>query len=101
MYYTKSPKFKLGQIVATPGALAVLKKAGVKPVVLLARHQSGDWGGQLCQEDRELNELAVANERDKDNRHRVFSLYKIKHETIYIITEHDRSSTTILLSSDY
>ena len=100
MYYTKQPKFKLGKIVATPGALAALKEAGVDPVSLLARHQSGDWG-DLCKADREMNEQAIKNERDKDNRQRVFSIYKIGRSTIYIISEHDRSVTSLLTSQDY
>ena len=100
MYYTKSPKFKLGQIVATPGALAILEKAGVRPISLLAKHQSGQWG-QMCKSDKDLNEQAIANERDKDKRQRVFSSYKVGKSTLYIITEFDRSVTTLLLPSDY
>ena len=100
MYFTRNPRFKLGQILATPGALAVLEKAGVQPVSLLARHQSGDWG-ELCKEDREMNEQAIQNERDKDKRQRVMSVYLVGSEKVYLITEHDRSVSTLLLPSDY
>ncbi len=100
MYFTKNPKFKLGKIVATPGALKVLKDAGVNPISLVARHQAGDWG-KICEEDTEANNQAIENERDKDKRQRVMSVYLVGNETIYIITEHDRSVSTLLRSCEY
>jgi pilus assembly protein CpaF len=55
---SKSPLFPLGQIVATPGALAALEKAGQQPLDFLARHVHGDWG-DLCDEDRNENRLSL------------------------------------------
>ena len=40
-----APKFPLGQMVATPGALQALAEAGEEPLTYLSRHISGDWGG--------------------------------------------------------
>jgi hypothetical protein len=51
---SKSPFFPLGQVVATPGALAALEKAGQQPLDFLVRHVHGDWG-DLCDEDRNEN----------------------------------------------
>lgn len=89
------PRFALGQVVATPGALAALEEAGVVPAVLLARHQSGDWG-DVGPEDSAENEFSLG-------RHlRVFSVYRLTDTiTVWIITEADRSATTILLPDDY
>jgi hypothetical protein len=53
------PKFPLGQIVATPGALEALQAANVTPDSLLRRHVSGDWG-EIEEADRNENELSVA-----------------------------------------
>jgi hypothetical protein len=60
----------------------------------LRRHESGDWG-DLCPEDKEQNELAL--------RHggRLFSAYGEGGREFWIITEADRSATTILLPEDY
>lgn len=92
------PLFITGHILATPGALLVLQRAGVQPMTLLTRHVFGD-GGQLCDEDREANRHAVAHGG------RVFSSYWVgtgaKEERVWIITEADRSSTTILRPEEY
>ena len=84
----------LGKIVATPGALRVLLEAGENPLSYLARHASGDWG-ELDAYDRSENELSL--------RHgwRIVSSYPVGEKTIWIITEADRSVTTILLPEDY
>jgi hypothetical protein len=85
----------LGQTVATPGALDLLDHAGVNAAELLARHQSGDWG-ELSAEDRAQNDRAV------NCGERVLSNYPIREgERIWIITEWDRSVTTLLLPSEY
>lgn len=85
----------LGQVVATPGALEALEEAKVTPLSLLIRHASGDWG-QLCDEDREANNRALIHGE------RVLSNYPLKTgERIWIITEWDRSVTTLLLPSEY
>ncbi|MFN8472278.1 MAG: hypothetical protein U0822_08820 [Anaerolineae bacterium] len=87
--------FELGQIVATPGALGALEEAGQHPAEFLGRHISGDWG-ELDDEDKAENELSVKR------GFRILSAYHLKTGTkIYIITEADRSATTILLPEDY
>ncbi len=100
MNFCNNPKFQLGKTVSTPGALDVLSKANISAVSLLAKHQSGDFG-DLEAEDKELNEQAIKYEGDPEKQQRVFSSYKIGHETIYIITEWDRSVTTLLRSCEY
>jgi hypothetical protein len=60
----------------------------------LARHHSGDWG-EVCDEDREANELAAKQGL------RIISVYPLRGEDIWIITEADRSSTTILTPQEY
>ena len=88
-------RFSLGQIVGTPGALAALAEAGKNPVEFLWRHISGDWG-DVDDEDRQANELSLLD----DNR--ILSAYKLSTgERLWIITEADRSSTTLLLPSEY
>jgi hypothetical protein len=85
--------FKLGQVVATPGALSALRAAGQSPVDCLNRHVNGDWGDVS---DKQQNNDAVRNGQ------RILSIYQTsQNETIWIITEHDRSSTCILLPDDY
>ena len=84
----------LGRVVATPGALNLLRKSGGHPFDLLARHATGDWG-ELCAYDRRQNEIAL---RDG---YRVLSSYEIPTGRVWIITEADRSITTILLPEEY
>lgn len=86
----------MGHIVATPVALAALDESGECPAEFLTRHASGDWGDDLCQEDRNENEFSVTN------GFRILSSYKLRSGTvIWIISEADRSSTTILLPHEY
>lgn len=95
MIKVKGPLFELGQIVSTPGAIALMEKVRANASELLNRHVAGDFG-DCCPEDLEANEQAVENEE------RVFSVYKlIEDQTVWIITEADRSSTCILLPSEY
>ena len=54
----RKPLFDLGQLVATPGALAALEKSGQSPMDFLARHVTGDWG-ELCEEDRKENQFSL------------------------------------------
>ena len=90
-----SPRFSLGQVVATPGALEALRSAEQEPVGFLARHVTGDWG-DLEEEDKQENELSV------EQGYRILSAYTLSDETrVWIITEADRSATTILLPSEY
>ena len=96
-----SSRFKLGNVVATPGALQVLAEAGQEPLHFLALHASGAWG-DLSREDREANERATAHEEDPDRRDRVLSAYETRDGVrLWIITESDRSATTLLLPSEY
>jgi hypothetical protein len=88
-------KFSLGRVVATPGALTALEEANQNPFEFLARHQAGDWG-ELCEQDRRENEFSVRN------GFRILSAYRTKHNTrIWVITEADRSATTLLLPEEY
>lgn len=88
-------KFKLGRLVSTPGALAAINDSGETPWTFLIRHMAGDWG-LLDDEDKRLNDEAV-----KDGS-RIFSAYTTaKGIKLYVITEADRSSTCLLLPSEY
>jgi hypothetical protein len=88
-------RFQLGRMVATPGALEALQEAGQDATEFIYRHQQGDWG-DLSEEDKKENEFSV------DKTLRIFSAYYLKDSTkIWIITEADRSATTILLPSEY
>ena len=91
---SKTICFPLGQIVATPGALDVLDRGAVNAAELLRRHQSGDWGN-VPPEDAEENELSIVN------NNRILSSYSVGENRIWIITEADRSSTTLLLPEEY
>ncbi len=92
---TTTPKFSLGQIVATPGALAALREAGATPLVYVLRHVRGDWG-DLDAHDRKENELSLKH------GFRLLSAYTLSSGVrIYIITEADRSATTLLLPEEY
>jgi hypothetical protein len=87
--------FPLGRTVATPGALAALCDAGQSPLEFLRRHQSGDWG-ELCDEDKRENELSLKHD------FRILSAYRTARDVrLWIITEADRSATTILLPEEY
>ena len=93
--------FRLGQIVATPGALSALERSGEDPLLFVSRHGQCDWG-DICAEDRKLNDAAVAREADPEWRGRVLSAYATKlGERLWIITEADRSATTLLLPDEY
>lgn len=89
------PKFSLGRTVATPAALEALASSRQSPAEFLARHQAGEWG-ELDDEDRRLNDEALLDGS------RLLSSYKLANgETLWIITEADRSSTCCLLPEDY
>jgi hypothetical protein len=88
------PLFALGRLVATPGALALLQDAGQEYTHLIHRHRRGDWGN-IDPGDKGMNEDAVKN------GDRILSVYKLTSGTVWVITEADRSSTTILLPSEY
>lgn len=86
-------KFHLGQLVATPGVLELVTHDEITRA--LDRHICGDWG-DVCKEDRKANEEALINSL------RLVSVYHSQGGIkFWIITEHDRSSTTVLLPSEY
>ena len=90
-----NPLFNLGDVVATPAALNALQSCNVNPAQLLQLHVSGNWGS-VDPEDAKANDAAV------NNSERILSSYRIGEYTrIWIITEYDRSVTTILLPSEY
>ncbi len=84
----------LGRVLATPGALKALSDAGEHPFRYLARHAAADWG-ELCPHDRRENGLALRHGR------RDLSSYAVGDGRIWVITEADRSVTTILLPEEY
>lgn len=87
--------FPLGQVVATPGALRALEKAEQLPFEFLDRHVQGDWG-ELDEEDKKENDFSVVH------GYRILSAYTTSAgDNIWVITEADRSVTTLLLPSDY
>ena len=87
--------FPLGNVYMTPGAKEALEESNQQPFEFLSRHQTGDYG-DICEDDRRENELSVKE------GFRILSAYKTaKGVKIWIITEADRSSTTILLPEDY
>ena len=88
-------RFALGRTVITPGAEEALQIAGQTAIEFLRRHMSGDWG-ELSDEDVKENEFSL-----KEGL-RLLSAYQTgKGQKIWIITEADRSATTILLPSEY
>ena len=88
-------RFPLGRVVITPAASAALEAAAIPEVLLLARHVRGDWG-ELTEEDRLQNELALLLDL------RVLSSYALPASgKVWVITEADRAATTILLPDDY
>jgi hypothetical protein len=87
--------FPLGRIVATRGAIDLIRSAGENLLpTLLERHQSGDWG-DVPKEDARENEISVRY------GFRVLSSYRVAGERLWIITEANRSATTLLLPSEY
>ena len=89
------PLFPAGQIVATPGALALLEQANQSPLEFLSRHLRGDWG-DLCQDDKAENESSLKY------GFRLMSSYQITEtKKLWVITEGDRSVTTLLLPAEY
>jgi hypothetical protein len=90
------PLFPLGAVVATPGAIDLLDRTGTNASHLLTRHQLGDWG-VVCDDD------AIENSRALHDGNRLLSAYDLgeQKERLWIITEHDRSVTTLLLPEEY
>lgn len=98
------PRFELGELCYTPAALEVIQRYQVSPFHLICRHVSGDWG-DVCPEDAQTNEEAL------QQGSRIFSVYvlppplsegkTLSTAKVWIITEADRSVTTILLPEEY
>ncbi len=90
-----SPLFPLGNLSATPGALAAIEEAGLNPLVLISRHVRGEYG-DLCASERQSNKQTI-----KEGS-RILSAYVIAEGVkIYVITEASRELTTVLLSDEY
>ncbi len=93
--HNKRPLFAVGSLYCTPGALAAMDEAQVDGLALVVRHVTGDWT-EMAEEDQQANELAIAEGS------RVFSAYHLSTGVkLWIITEADRSATTLLLPDEY
>jgi hypothetical protein len=91
----RKPRFNLGRVVGTPGALEAFSQAGQDPLALLGRHVTGDWG-EVPDEDKAENEFSV------NNNLRIMSAYTLSNGVqVWVVTEADRSATTILLPDEY
>ncbi len=88
------PKFEIGKTYATAAVVAWAERHGIDLTRFLRRHHCGDWGS-LDEEDKQANQDALTDGG------RIFSSYLIEGEKIYLITESNRSHTTILFSSEY
>ena len=91
----RSHYFSLGRVVATPGALQALEEAGQEPEEFLNRHDRGDWG-DVPEADKHENDFSL------QHGFRILSAYTTNAgERIWVLTEADRSATTILLPEEY
>ena len=86
--------FKMGRLVGTPGAIAFCDTNSINMISLVRRHLRGDWG-DLDFEDKSANDKAL------NSGSRIMSMYQFPQGKIWIITEADRSATTMLLPSEY
>lgn len=86
--------FPLGSTYITPGALEICRSCSMPPDVLFVRHASGDWQ-DMSIDDQEANRQAIGEGS------RVFSAYLVANHRFFVITEADRSATTILLAEEY
>lgn len=89
-----APLFPLGRMLITPRALEACLSFPIPPTVLLVRHATGDWSD--CDREDQARNLAALLDGS-----RVFSVYKLGEHRFYVITEADRSVTTILLPDEY
>ncbi|MCE9529697.1 MAG: hypothetical protein K8T89_00935 [Planctomycetes bacterium] len=95
MENSKIAKFALGQVVSTPSALRALEASGQSAAEFLDRHAAGDWG-VVCEGDWQLNDEAL------QSGERLLSAYLLASGVkLWIITEAGRSSTCLLLPSEY
>ena len=86
--------FKVGQVVATRGALAFCELHRINPLLLIGRHMGGDFG-DLGESDVQANVHAM------QHNERILSAYRLHDQKLYVITEWDRSVTTLLMASEY
>ena len=101
MDYTSKPKFQLGKIEISFFAQMYIERAGQKAEEFLARHQGGNWG-EVCDEDKKANDKAIKNEGCPGKQQQVLSSFVTSfNEYIWIITEPDRSRTTILVPYEF
>jgi len=92
---TRRPRFSLGMVVATPGAIDAAEAANDLLLRYIARHVVGEWGDVQPEDVR-------ANERALKDGSRLLSAYHLRDGTkIWIWTEADRSSTCVMLPSEY
>jgi len=92
---TSMARFELGRTVITPGAIEALEHSGQMAIEFLRRHVAGDWG-ELSDDDVKENEFSL------EHGFRLLSRYQTSQgERFWIITEADRSATTILLPNEY
>ncbi len=91
---SSSCRFPSGAVVTTPGASALLREHNVAFAPLLAKHLSGDWG-QVSANDAQANETALSEGGY------ILSSYPVDDQTVWVITDADRSVTTFLLPSEY
>jgi hypothetical protein len=91
-------KFSLGQVVATTALVYELESAQLNAhdeiIAMLRLHASGNWG-VVCDEDKQTNEYALKHGE------RILSRYEVGEISVYVITEWDRSATTIMRVEDY
>jgi hypothetical protein len=101
--------FPLGTVLATPGALSAMHGSGFQPIDLLAKHICGNWGDVVV-EDSVANDLAVTGSMRILSVHRLVDAdllaampraQRERQKTIWVITEWDRSVTTLLTPSEY
>ncbi|TAE87545.1 MAG: hypothetical protein EAZ82_07690 [Verrucomicrobia bacterium] len=88
------PKFEIGKTYATPAVTQWAGEQGIDLTKLMWRHHCGEWG-DLCDDDKSANDEAL------ETGDRILSAYQISGRKIYIITEYDRSKTTIMLATEY
>jgi hypothetical protein len=87
--------FSLGKVYLTVGAREALEESSQTAIEFLAKHQSGNYG-DICEDDMKENELSVRE------GFRILSAYRTAQDVkLWVITEADRSSTTVLLPSEY
>jgi hypothetical protein len=87
--------FSHGRLMATPGAILFCEDNSISMIALVRRHLRGDWGN-MSAHDKKLNDDAV-----RSGQTRIFSAYEFTAGRLWVITEWDRSVTTVLLPSEY